>query len=69
MPKSINKNNSFILISEKSYKEKKLNPCAEINKHVNKYNPKNNIYYQSPYANNNSQYSYYLKNSDIYIDH
>jgi hypothetical protein len=64
MTKLINNNNSFIIIPIKSYKEKKSNPCDQIYKHVNKYNPKNKIYYQSPHAD---KYSYYLKNSDIYI--
>lgn len=73
MTKSNNKLNntksSYILIPIKSYKEKKSNPCDQINKYVNKYNTKNDRYYHSPYENDNSKYSYYLKNSGIYIEH
>ncbi len=69
MPKSINtKSESYIIIPVKTYKEKKSNPCEQINKYVNKYNPKNKKNNYLSYENNNSQYSY-LKNSDIYIEH
>lgn len=65
MTETKNKNKYKIIIDSSSKNNKKLNPCNQINKHINKYNPKNKIYY---YPNNNTtiQDLRYLTNSDIY---
>lgn len=56
----------YKIIIEYNYKsKKKTNPCNQINKHINKYNPKNkNFYY--PNSNNYINDLNYLTNSDIY---
>lgn len=70
--KQSNENNKldfeYVLISIKTKKENKLSPCNEINKHINKYNSKNNNYYRSNLIIYYDKYSKYICNSDIYIE-
>ncbi len=49
------KTESYIIIPVKTISKKK-DPCSQINKYVNKYNPKNKRYYQSSVDNGNYTY-------------
>ena len=61
--KEVNKY-SYIYVPCENKKKSKMNPCNSINKHVNKYNKKNDKFY-------NPDQTYmkgfkYMTNSDIY---
>jgi hypothetical protein len=59
---------SYVLIPVKTKKKKKLSPCNDINKYINKYNAKNDSYYNPNLIIYNDKYSKYICNSDIYIE-
>ena len=65
MSETKNKNKYKFIIDSSSKNNKKLNPCNQINKYINKYNPKNKIYY-SKNINTSNQELRYLTNSDVY---